>query len=130
MTSGVFAYMREFLDDGEVVVDAAQLVGHAHPHAFLDERGTAFRMERDQIERRAGLPRRIIGACRRVLEKRAQHRLRAARHLRAADLRRRQRTPHALDREVVQLVEFVTPRLRLLRRERVASARRPDRTAQ
>ena len=113
---------RELLDDGEVVVDAAELVGHAHAHAVLDERRAAFRVERDEVERRAGLAGRVVRARRRVLQERAQHRLRAARHFRAADLRRRQRAAHAFDREVVELVELVAPRLRFLRRLRIAAA--------
>src|SRR6185503_4392315 len=121
---------REFLDHREVIVDAAQLVGHTHAHAILDETWTAFGVERDQVERRADLAGGVVGPRRRVLEKPAEHRLRAAGHFRTADAGRRQRPAHALDREVVQLVELVAPRLRLLPRQWIATpGARADRPA-
>src|SRR5262249_33081052 len=100
----------ELPDDREVVVDAAKLIRHAHAYAVLDEGRAAFRVERDEVERCPGFSGGVVRAGRRVLQERAEHCLRAARHLRTPDSRGAQGAAHAVTGGGVRRVVLVASR--------------------
>ncbi len=98
-------------DDGEAVGDGAKLIADAHAHmAIRRHLRRPFRVKRDEIQRRADVPRRVVRAVETVLDEVAQDGLRAravwARDFRAADLRGRQGALEPVGGEVVQLHEL------------------------
>ena len=100
--------LRKGRDDGEAVVDRAELIADAHPHeAGRHHLRRALRVEGHEIERRSRLARRVVRAAQAVLEEIAQDRLRpravGTRHFRSADPRRRHRALQPVGREVVEL---------------------------
>ena len=79
----------------------------AEPDVAVDERRPSLGVERHEVDRRADLAGREVGAAQLVLVEVARELAAVAGGVGAADLRRRQRPPHAVDGVVVQLAELL-----------------------
>src|SRR6185369_8906889 len=72
----------------------------------IDVGGPAFGVEREEIDRRAGLAGGEVGAAQLVLEEVARELAAGTRGIRAADARGREGATDAVDGEVVELAKF------------------------
>ena len=93
--------LRIRCDDPEAVINGAELIGNPHAHMSVGGCGSAFGMKGDEVERRADLAGRVVGAAQTMFDEIPREPATAAGGVRTADLRRGQPAPYGVDRVIV-----------------------------